>query len=465
MRLFEITLFVSLGFSLLLPKKARGFSLGLSAALGLLQWFAEGYRWQLLPFYLLLAALIVRGLVEFRAKNHQPPRWLASLASVIGILILIIGVGLSSILPIPKAPEPTGDFVIGTRTLHLTDPSRMDPYAINPDTPRELLVQFWYPAEPAEGAETGPWMANADLVAPAISAWIEMPTFFLDHVIYSTSDSFIDLPVKNSDLGYPIIIFAHGWGGFRAQNTFQMQELASHGYVVASIEFPYASVLTVFPDGRVAQHNPNTLPSGVSESEYQIAARRLVEQWTADIVFVLDTLENLNQSEQPNGFSGLLDLGRLGLLGHSTGGGAALQVCARDNRCDAVMGMDSWMYPLAETTLDSGIQVPWIALFSESWSSPENYALHDRLLSWSLPTTQSYVIDGTRHFDFSDLPALSPLAPALGLKGPLDGGRTLELINTFTLSFFDLFLQNGDSNGPEALLERAPEIGVYTPTN
>lgn len=40
---------------------------------------------------------------------------------------------------------------------------------------------------------------------------------------------------------------------------------------------------------------------------------------------------------------------------------------------------------------------------------------------------------GTAHYDFSDLPLLSPLAPRLGLKGPIT--------NDDLLSFFDITLK------------------------
>lgn len=34
------------------------------------------------------------------------------------------------------------------------------------------------------------------------------------------------------------------------QNTIQMQELASHGYIVVSVSHSHDSVVTVYPDGR-----------------------------------------------------------------------------------------------------------------------------------------------------------------------------------------------------------------------
>ena len=57
----------------------------------------------------------------------------------------------------------------------------------------------------------------------------------------------------------------------------------------------------------------------------------------------------------------------------------------------------------------------------------------------------SLTIAGTRHYDFSDLPLLSPLSPWLGLKGPIDGRRVLEIISQYSVAFFDAHLK-GEEN-------------------
>jgi len=46
-------------------------------------------------------------------------------------------------------------------------------------------------------------------------------------------------------------------------------------------------------------------------------------------------------------------------------------------------------------------------------------------------------IAGTKHYDFADLPLLSPLAPQLGLKGPINGKRVVAIVNDYLLSFFE----------------------------
>jgi hypothetical protein len=54
-------------------------------------------------------------------------------------------------------------------------------------------------------------------------------------------------------------------------------------------------------------------------------------------------------------------------------------------------------------------------------------------------------IDGTKHYDFSDLPLLSPIAPQLGLKGPLSGKTVITIVNSYLLDFFEMTLNNKPS--------------------
>ncbi|HNE02910.1 MAG TPA: hypothetical protein PLT08_00215, partial [Anaerolineales bacterium] len=49
------------------------------------------------------------------------------------------------------------------------------------------------------------------------------------------------------------------------------------------------------------------------------------------------------------------------------------------------------------------------------------------------------------HYDFSDLPLFSPIAPQLGLKGPLNGKRVTEIVNSYLIDFFEMTLKNKPS--------------------
>ena len=411
----------------------------------------EKYRWQMLPLYVfVILCFFSGGLTVIRPTRDKFKRlsW-AGAGLVASLMVLLVATALPVLLPVPNVPSPIGPYKIGTTTIVLVDNSRHELYSGNPDEPRKFIVQVWYPSIPVKDSVRAPWMANADIVAPALADFLNLPHFFLDHLALVKTNSYIDVPTDTSGAPYPVLLFSHGWNGFRAQNTNQIQELVSNGYVVMSIEYIYADRIAVFPDGQVILHNPAILPSGVSDAEYDAAARKLVLQWTGDLVYTLDTFSTLNVNDPSGHFTSLLDLDRVGAFGHSTGGAAAIQFCATDLRCKAAFGMDAWMTPVSEQVLDTGTSRPLLFLFSETFPTEKNWQLLDRLaLHLTGPITIA-TITGTSHYDFSDLPALSPLAPQMGLKGPLNGQRVIKIVNDYSLAFFDWALKGK----PTPLLE------------
>ncbi len=413
----------------------------------------EGMRWQMYPLYAFAAVTFILSLPEFlrarRAEADSAPKSVNRAALILPLILLAISTALPALLPVPSLPRPSGPYIVGTASYTLTDPGRKEQYS-GKDEPRKFMIQVWYPAEPpALNAKTARWMDNGAPVARAIAKYLKLPFFFLDHIVLAYSNSYPEAEPNKKGGPYPVIIFSHGWNGFRGQSTFLMEELASHGYVVVATEHTYGSVLTVFPDGQLAYNNPAALPSGKPQDEYETAARKLVAQWTGDIGFTLDTLARWNQSDPR--FGGFFDLDRVGLSGHSTGGGAAIQFCSMDSRCKALIPLDAFMRPVAIETLDGGLKQPAAFIFSELWPFERNTELFNRFYSHVDPSDRVLTILGADHYDFSDLPALSPLAAQMGLKGPIPADRLQKTVRAYVLAFFDWHLKGQPTplfNGP-----------------
>jgi hypothetical protein len=139
---------------------------------------------------------------------------------------------------------------------------------------------------------------------------------------------------------------------------------------------------------------------------------------------------------------------RIGIYGHSTGGGAAIQFCGIDPRCKAVLGMDPFMRPVSAEVIESGISQPSFFMFSQGWTDLVD-SYNNKLFDQFYPNTTNNVgvisINGTKHFDFTDIPLLSPIAPQLGLKGPLNGKRVTKIVDAYLLDFFEMTLNNKPS--------------------
>lgn len=405
----------------------------------------EGYRWQMIPIYLITGMIFITTIPEL----SQPPsgefdRTSWSAAGLVAIFIVLVSSTLLPILfPIPTIPYPDGKYKVGTRTFVLTDESRRELYS-DKDEPRKFLIKVWYPANPGSNAMHAPWMDHATIYGRALARAFSFPAIILDHLSLVESPAWQDVPVYPSVDGYPIIIFSHSWRGVAAQNTGQVVKLVSRGFVVVAIQHTYGAAATVFPNGEIVYYNPTSFPNEVEEPEYTLAAQKLAKQWSDDISFTLDFLIGENQNPDSSFYS-TLDYTKVGVFGHSVGGAAAIQFCGTDTRCGAVMAMDPLMVSVSRQILNTGISQNALFMFSQEWiedKESRNNITFKQFFEKLGPLSHVIEILGTSHTDFTDLPLLSPIAYQLGLKGSIDRDRMNVIIDSFTYIFFFQSLEN-----------------------
>ena len=115
------------------------------------------------------------------------------------------------------------------------------------------------------------------------------------------------------------------------------------------------------------------------------------------------------------------------------------------------------MDPVSRLVIAEGLSQPYLAMFSETWHNGENESF-DIFYKNHKADIYQFAIQGTAHFDFTDLPAFSPLAHALGLKGPLQGSRVLEIIKDYTLGFFDQYFKGVPTDLLDGPSDEYPEL-------
>jgi pimeloyl-ACP methyl ester carboxylesterase len=231
-----------------------------------------------------------------------------------------------------------------------------------------------------------------------------------------------------------------------------VQELASHGYVVATVDHTYGNVVSVFPDGRSIFRSPDLFDE---KGDPPHNGQALVQVWAQDLAFVLDELMQLN-GEEGGSLNGRLDLSRVGVFGHSTGGGATVTFCQQDARCTAGLGLDAWLVPTPDNMETRPPTQPFLFINTPAWITEENTVRGRRIFA-ALPNQATLVtIAGADHFDFSDLPLFSPLTHQLGLTGTIDGRLMTEILNRYVLAFFDSTLRGQTSD----LLQMSPYAEV-----
>ncbi len=468
MRLFEIIILVITFLSFLLrflPLKKYPW-LYLLPTLNLLAFayhlFFEGLRWQMIPLYILAIAFIPMGI----RKIMRPERQFKLGFTILAAILMLVGGALPTLLPVPVFPATTGPYSVGTTSFYWVDEDRLEVYTPDPDLvyadppsePRRVMVQVWYPATADQVGEPAPYLPDGVIDAQALATSFGFPAFFLNHFQHATTNSLLNAPIATCFEQWLVLIFSHGWNGMRYQNIAQMEALASHGYIVFAPEHAYGAVVTVYPDGSRIYNKDGALPSGVSEEEYDAAAYILGQSWVGDLVFTLDQVERLQSGDVPSIFQGHLDITRIGMIGHSTGGGAVLQTCWQDERCKAVVGEDPWLVPYDRAMPASGLSQPSLNMFSENWLKEPNQTLVNQLWDNQPPSAQRMTILGTQHYDFSDISLYSPLGSMLGLKGPISAEREINLFNDFLVGFFDQHLVNPDSTLLDVAIQEYDEV-------
>jgi predicted dienelactone hydrolase len=459
MRPFEIILLLLLAFfSIQLIARWRlpawAYRVLPLAAIGaaIVHALVEQTRWQMVPTYVLATALALY-LFYRRDRALSTPRAVSILLVPLGL----VAAALPMIFPVARLPGTTGPYAVGTTAYQWDDASRPEIYTARPDDVRQIMVQFWYPAQASPDASTAPFFERIETAGPILSRRFGLPGFTFDHTVLIRTASMPDAPLLADPPKFPVLVFSPGYNSMRTQSTTLMEEMASHGYVVVALDHTYSGVLTNFPAGRVELLDPNILPDRelIGEERYREKSLAVGDMWEKDVSFVLT---RLTSGEVDSRFAGRLDLDRIGLFGHSTGGGTISRLCTRDTRCKAGVGMDAWLGVAHDEMIDAGSDQPMLFLMSERWPTPENNARMQRYRAGSAQVTW-LTIARTDHYDFTDLPFLTPLATAIGLAGETNSYRVQEIVRAYTRAFFDLHLgQHLKGTSSPLFQQPAPEF-------
>ena len=108
-----------------------------------------------------------------------------------------------------------------------------------------------------------------------------------------------------------------------------------------------------------------------------------------------------------------------------------------DRRIDACISLDGWNVPIPQNVIDNGLNVPFLYIGRPEWDTKLNYEKLDTLLARSTLAADKLILEGTKHFDYSDTPYFSPMAKRFGISGELPADEILSILNLQIISFFD----------------------------
>lgn len=407
----------------------------------------EGVRFQLIPLYVVLAIFGVGVVSRLLQKNNEivinQSLWKRVLAGGLGTLLLTATlIATLYFFPILKVLEPTGPYTVGVTNYHWLDKNREETYADPPVDHRELMVRVWYPAEMVKEAKKAHYALDAEttsIVGKKLPLGYRM---LLYSWLQAENHSYTDVPIAYEKEQYPVLVFSPGFGFSPYMYSSQMEELASHGYVVFGIDHPYHSeIATVFPEGRIAEGNMN-LPEETENIDQEIIV------WVEDVLFTIDKINEMNEYDPQGQMTGRLDVSRMGMFGHSFGGATTAQVMHLEPQIIAGVNMDGFFYG---SVIEDGLDHPIMLL-----TGSEEMILHNEngdpvaeadYPQWAIDFVEEerkrkngalknngvkVVLEEADHLSFSDTMLYSPYLDLAKYDPAL-----LAKINQTLLEFFD----------------------------
>jgi len=325
-----------------------------------------------------------------------------------------------------RAPGP---FPVGVTTTVFVDASRTDAFT---KEPRTLVTEIWYPA--TEDARQLPKNKYTDFlpggVTPEVDAVVQktykLPVAELDKLFW-------DQAVRDARVAagkFPLIIFSHGNGGNRHQNTFWCDYLASYGYVTASADHTGNANMTVIKGKPIPYQGSQRTASATDRPK--------------DMSFLLDQMTLWSEGADSR-FAGKLALDAVCAAGMSFGGMTVVDVAAADPRFKSLIAMSGASLMHTNTTIPS---LWMLGQEDRTIGTAGNFLIRGHHAMHTGPSFLLEIKDGG-HYSFTDMFKINKtfgdgVGPGKrrGTDEPfeyLSMDKTYEVVNACSLAFLDVY--------------------------
>ena len=383
----------------------------------------------------------------------------AILAVIAGPIIFVLRDG-------PTFPDLTGNHQVGMLQVHLIDRTREEVFTGVSGDARELLVDLYYPADSRaleRWSQEDQSAARSYVTNEQRGPLLGLPASVVRAI---RPRRYRDAPSAAALGPFPLVVFSPGFNGLPVYYTSLLEQIASHGFVVAAVWHPYTTETTVFPDGRsVALNAAGSDDLYAPDPDVREAARdRIADVWLQDAQFVLDELLSGRIDEAP---SGLIAPAPVTAIGHSFGGQNAAALLATDDRVALAINMDGSL--IHEAIESNGLRGGRYALLASHVEPPYEYLERDgsSVAEWwdrwqrsnspvGLDQTASWyeilhVPDATHDSFATDLALLKPMFPFV-IPREMVGDADARLL-LYDLVALVVAEAGGEARPPLALVE------------
>jgi predicted dienelactone hydrolase len=344
-------------------------------------------------------------------------------------------------------------------------------------TMRSIPVKVYYPVtkESVEGLPKARYMSKATVDAIRKNFYVPIKYEKVESNGTNRSECYENAPFIESER-FPLIIFNYGYCSFLEANTYLLIELASHGYVVASVGHPYEGMITEFDDGTTLKMakgiapkaDSPMLPSILSALKLQKAKGTNEELWERfDAMqkkynrFIIERLPEWELDTKAalrvlkDKYSRMIDLENgIGVTGHSMGGATAFALCEDEPETFTCgINIDGGLFGIHDGKV---ITTPFLQMNCESNKTAVMVAfVKNKNIAYHA------VLRDMQHLGFSDMKHVIPLKSQVGKLDPDIAHKTVCGIH---LEFFDTYLKKA-KNKPSFDSNDAVTFTEYEPQN
>ncbi|PYH43096.1 PAF acetylhydrolase family protein [Aspergillus saccharolyticus JOP 1030-1] len=337
-------------------------------------------------------------------------------ATLASVLLSFASLGQTAIVPLPPS---TGPCDVTLHASELVDLNRTDPFDPK-EGKRAIMITTFTPVNCGSVLLT--------TYIPNATAKYEDETFQSFGIASGTFEAFRiptlaqkQPPRSGMNRDHPVVLFSPASGVSRLMYTSLLQDIASHGLAVISVDHPYDANIVEFPDGRTVF---GIFGDTMTDAEYVFAMDVRVE----DMRFVLNQTHNETvladifplTRTNPN----LLSLDRTTIIGHSLGGATAAQATLIDDRLVGGINLDGTLFG---SVVDTGLSSPFL-LFGNANHTQATDASWATFLSQTRGWKLELQLAQSEHYTFSDFPVL---VDSLGVSDEVT--RLVQAVATGTI--------------------------------
>lgn len=215
----------------------------------------------------------------------------------------------------PTLPRPSGDAAVGVRHV-LLHTGQVDPWS--PGHERSVMVDLFYPAaaedEPLNRYYVGQHMSELGMLAwaPAQERRWHLADNEVNWLFRVHAHEWAPAAHRRS----PVVVVSAPPGTMRSSYHAIAEDLASHGYVVVTVDHPYdAPVVELFPTRRVLEPD---------DAARALSSTRVAQAREDDLAYVVDDVDRIDDE-----VGAWMDPARLALVGWIGATGAQLDTMSR----------------------------------------------------------------------------------------------------------------------------------------